>query len=326
MTGLARAAGTRVGAARGNVADVVQRFGVWVALAVAIAYGVLFVPAFPTTQNIDSVLRQGATLGIVSLGETFVILTAGIDLSVGMLMGLVTVTSNGIMNGDPGLILPILALALVIGVSVGVANGLGVVVARVHPLIVTLAMLSILQGLIFVYTDRTVGTAPLEFRQLAYGSVGPIPAPFLLLVILAAVCWVVLSSTPLGRYIYAVGGDEGNARRAGIPVGRVKVAVYVICGALAAIAGLVLAARLGSGYTLAGSGFELDAVVAVVLGGTSLAGGRGGVVGTVAGVFLLALVANLLNLAGVSPFVQKIVDGVIIVGAIALYTARTRET
>lgn len=324
MTRLATVASSPI-VDRERITAAIQRFGVWVALAAAALYGIVAVPAFGTLNNLDAVLRQGAALGIVSLGQTFVILTGGIDLSVGMLMGLVTVIGNGIMNGDASLILPVVVLALVIGIAVGVLNGLGIVLTRVHPLIVTLAMLSILQGVIFVYTDRTVGIAPASFRLLAYGSIGPVPTPFLLLVVLAGISWVVLNRTPLGRYIFAVGGDEANARRAGIPISRIKVSAYVISGLAAGIAGLVLAARLGSGYTLAGSGFELDAVVAVVLGGTSLAGGRGGVLGTVAGVFLLALIANILNLLGVSPFVQQVVDGTVIVLAVALYTAGRRS-
>ncbi len=307
-----------VGVPRSEViADAVRRYGVFVALGVTVLYGALAVPNFATLANVDAVLRQVAVLGIVSLGQTFVILSAGIDLSVGMLMGLVTVTANGIMAGDPALIPLVVALALVIGVVVGLANGVGVVIFRVNPLIVTLAMMSVLQGVIFLYTDRTVGSAPPEFRELAYGSLGPLPTSVVLLGILTLASWVVLRQTPLGRYIYAVGSDSRNARRAGIGVGRVTAAAYVICGVLAAIAGLVLAARLGSGYTGAGAGFELDSIVAVVLGGTALSGGRGGVLGTVAGVVLLALIANILNLLGIPPFTQP---------AIAIYTARRRES
>jgi ribose transport system permease protein len=316
-----------VGVPRSEViADSIRRYGVFVALAVTVLYGTVAVPNFATLANLDAVLRQVAVLGIVSLGQTFVILTAGIDLSVGMLMGLVTVLSNGIMAGDPALVPVVAALALVIGVVVGLANGAGVVVFRVNPLIVTLAMMSVLQGVIFLYTDRTVGSAPAEFRELAYGSIGPLPTSIVLLAILTAGSWVVLRHTPLGRYIYAVGSDSQSARRAGIGVGRVTTAAYAICGSLAAIAGLVLAARLGSGYTGAGAGFELDSIVAVVLGGTALSGGRGGVLGTVAGVVLLALIANMLNLLGISPFTQRVVNGLIIIAAIAIYTARRRES
>ncbi len=316
-----------VGVARAEViADSVRRYGVFVALGITIVYGAIAVPNFATLANVDAVLRQVAVLGIVSLGQTFVILTAGIDLSVGMLMGLVTVTSNGIMSGDPALIPVVAALALLIGVVVGLANGAGVVLFRVNPLIVTLAMMSVVQGIIFLYTDRTVGSAPPEFRALAYGSIGPLPTSVVLLGILTFVSWVVLRQTPLGRYIYAVGSDSRSARKAGIGIGRVTVAAYVMCGSLAAIAGLVLAARLGSGYTGAGAGFELDSIVAVVLGGTALSGGRGGVLGTVAGVVLLALIANILNLLGISPFTQRVVNGLIIIAAIAIYTARRRES
>ncbi len=308
------------------MAEAVRQYGVFVALAIAIVVGVIAVPNFATLANLDAILRQVAVLGIVALGQTFVILTAGIDLSVGMLMGLVTVLSNGIMAGDAALIPLIVLLALVIGIVVGLANGIGVVLFRVNPLIVTLAMMSVLQGVIFLYTDRTVGSAAPIFRELAYGDIGPLPTPVLLLGLLTAVCWVVLRHTPLGRYIYAVGSDAGNARRAGIPIGRVTASAYAICGVLAAVAGLVLAARLGSGYTGAGAGFELNSIVAVVLGGTALSGGRGGVLGTIAGVLLLALIANMLNLLGISPFTQRIVNGLIIIGAIAIYTARRRES
>lgn len=312
--------------ATGSVSEAVRRYGVFLALATTIVFGILFVPNFATAANLDSILRQVAVLGIVSLGQTFVILTAGIDLSVGMLMGLVTVLSNGIMAGDSALIPVIVALALLIGLAVGAANAIGVVFFRVQPLIVTLAMLSILQGIIFLYTDRTVGRAPAEFRELAYGDLGPLPTSFVLLAILTVVCWVVLRQTPLGRYVHAVGSDARSARRAGIPVGLVTGSAYVISGLLAGIAGLVLAARLGSGYTGAGAGFELDSIVAVVLGGTALSGGKGGVLGTVAGVLLLALIANVLNLMGISPFTQRVVNGLIIIAAIAIYTARSRES
>ena len=308
------------------VAEAIRRYGVFVALAITIVFGVVAVPNFATLANLDSVMRQVAVLGIVALGQTFVVLTAGIDLSVGMLMGLVTVLSNGIMAGDAALIPVIVTLAVVIGIVVGLANGVGVVFFRVNPLIVTLAMMSILQGAIFLYTDRTVGSAPPEFRALAYGDIGPLPTSVVLLGILTIVAWVILRHTPLGRYIYAVGSDAQSARRAGIGVSRVTGAAYVICGIFAAIAGLVLAARLGSGYTGAGAGFELNSIVAVVLGGTALSGGRGGVLGTIAGVLLLALIANMLNLLGISPFTQRIVNGLIIIGAVAIYTAGRRES
>ena len=305
--------------------ETIQRRGVWVALAIVIIFGTIWVPAFATLDNATAVARQAATLGIVAVGQTFVILTAGIDLSVGMLMGLVVVLANGVMNGDPTLIPAVVVLGIAVGLAVGLANGILVVATRVEPLIVTLGMLSILQGVIFVYTDRTVGSAPAEFRELAYGSIGPVPNALVLLVVVALVGALILGRTPFGRYIYAVGGDGVNARRAGISVSRIKVGAYVVSGLAAGVAGILLAARLGSGFPLAGQGFELGAVVAVVLGGTSLAGGRGGVAGTVAAVFLLALIGNILNLLAISPFVQQVVNGLVIVLAVALYTAGRRR-
>jgi ribose/xylose/arabinose/galactoside ABC-type transport system permease subunit len=305
--------------------DVVARMGVWVALLVTLVVGVIAVPNFATAANADAILRQAAVLGVVALGQTFVVLTGGIDLSVGMLMGLVTVLANGIMAGDPGLMVPVLLVALVCGLLTGLANGLGITLARVDPLIVTLAMLSVLQGAIFLYTDRTVGSAPAAFRELAYGSIGPVPMPALVLGLLAVACWVVLTRTPFGRYVYALGSDPLNARRAGIPVDRVRLAAYVMCSLLAAVAGLLLAARLGSGFTGAGAGFELSSIVAVVVGGTALSGGRGGVTGTIAAVLLLTILSTMLNLLGVSPFAQRVINGVVIVVAVAVYTSRRRE-
>lgn len=314
------AAGTRP-----DARELVARMGVWAALLVTLLVGVALVPNFGTAANADAILRQAAVLGVVALGQTFVVLTGGIDLSVGMLMGLVTVLANGIMDGDPGLILPVVVIALACGLVTGLANGLGVVVARVDPLIVTLAMLSVLQGVIFLYTDRTVGSAPDVFRQLAYGSIGPVPIPVVVLVGLTAACWVVLALTPFGRYVHALGSDALNARRAGIPVDRVRLAAYVVCSLLAAIAGLLLASRLGSGFTGAGAGFELSSIVAVVVGGTALSGGRGGVLGTIAAVLLLTMLATMLNLLGISPFAQRVVNGVVIVVAVAVYTSSRRE-
>lgn len=308
-----------------DVRDLIARLGVWVALLVTLVVGIVAVPNFATTANADAVLRQGAVLGVVALGQTFVVLTGGIDLSVGMLMGLVTVLANGIMAGDPGLIPLVVLVALVCGLVTGLANGLGITLARVDPLIVTLAMLSVLQGAIFLYTDRTVGSAPQEFRELAYGSIGPVPVPAIVVLVLAVGCWVVLTRTPFGRYVYAVGSDPLNARRAGIPVDRIRLAAYVTCGLLAAVAGLLLAARLGSGFTGAGAGFELSSIVAVVVGGTALSGGRGGVPGTIAAVLLLTMLATMLNLLGISPFAQRVINGVVIVVAVAVYTSRRRE-
>jgi ribose/xylose/arabinose/galactoside ABC-type transport system permease subunit len=258
------------------------------------------------------------------VGQTFVIVSGGIDLSVGMLMGLVTVLTNGIMNGNPRLAGQMVLLGIGIGLAIGLSNGILLVITRIHPLILTFGMLSILQGMIFIYTDQTIGVAPSNFRQIAEGSIGPLPVLFLIMAGVVMVAWVALNRMVFGRYVFALGGSEEHARRAGIGVRKVKIAIYTISGLCAGIAGVGLAARLGSGYTLAGQGFELDSIVAVVLGGTSLAGGRGSVIGTVGGVLFLTVLSNALNLMGISSYAQQVVKGVVIVAAVVLYTRARR--
>lgn len=301
-------------------------YGIWVALAIAILAASVATPGFLSAANIHDLMSAMAVLGIVSVGQTFVILSGGIDLSVGVVMGLVTVLTNGIMNGDPTLAWPMVALGVTIGIAVGLANGVLLVLTRIDPLILTFGMLSILTGVIFVYTDRTIGSAADNFRQIAQGAIGPFPILFLIMVAVALIAWVVLTRTRFGRYIYAIGGSEEHAQRAGIPVGRMKLAIYGISGLYAGIAGVGLAARIGSGYTLAGQGFELDSIVAVVLGGTSLVGGRGSVFGTIGSVLFLTILSNALNLAGISPYAQQVVKGLVVVAAVVLYTPRARRT
>jgi ribose/xylose/arabinose/galactoside ABC-type transport system permease subunit len=295
-------------------------YGIWAALIIAMAVAAVSAPNFLSASNIYDLMSAMAVLGIVSVGQTIVILSGGIDLSVGMLMGLVTVLTNGIMDGDPTLAWPMVVLGLAIGLSVGLANGVMLILARIDPLILTFGMLSILTGIIFVYTDRTIGSAPVNFRQIAEGSIGPFPVLFLVMLLVALIAWVLLTRTRFGLYVYAIGGSEEHARRAGVPIGAMKVAIFVLSGLYAGIAGVGLAARIGSGYTLAGQGFELDSIVAVVLGGTSLAGGRGSVVGTIGSVLFLTILSNGLNLAQISPYAQQVVKGLVVVAAVVLYT------
>jgi ribose/xylose/arabinose/galactoside ABC-type transport system permease subunit len=299
-------------------------YGIWVALAILVIVATIGSPAFLTGANTKDVMQSMAILGIVATGQTFVIISGGIDLSVGMLMGLVTVLTNGIMNGDPKLAGQMVALGIAIGLGVGLINGTLLILTRIHPLILTFGMLSVLEGMIFLYTNQTIGTAPHNFRQIAEGTVGPLPVLFLIMAAVVLLAWMALTRATFGRYVYALGGSEEHARRAGIGVSRTKIAVYAISGVCAGIAGIGLAARLGSGYTLAGQGFELDSIVAVVLGGTSLAGGRGSVLGTAGGVLFLAILSNALNLMGISAYTQQVVKGTVIVAAVVLYTQRRR--
>jgi ribose transport system permease protein len=303
---------------RGRSVEAVRDHGVWVALIGLIAYGATSVPNFATAGNVDNVLRQGAILGIVALGQTFTLISGGVDVSVGSLMGLVLVVVTGTMNGDGAMIAPVLVIALGLGTVIGLFNGFGIVLSRVNPLIWTLGSLTMLQGLIFVYTDRTAGAVSKEFSDFAYGYFGPAPAPFVVLLAFTALGWIVLTKTRFGRYMIAIGSDETSARRAGIPIVRVKVASYLIVSLCAALAGLVLAARLGVGYVYAGSTFTIPSFVAPIIGGAALTGGRGGAFGTLAGVYLLTAFGNILNLIGVSPYIQQVLQGIVVIAAIGL--------
>jgi ribose/xylose/arabinose/galactoside ABC-type transport system permease subunit len=195
-------------------------------------------------------------------------------------------------------------------------NGVLINRLRVHPLILTFGMLSILQGIIFTYTDRSVGRASAPLQTLANGDLLGIPLSGILLLVLLAAAHLFLTRTRTGYWLSATGGNPESARRAGIDIGRMRLVAFALSGLSAAVAGLILAGRLGTGYPLAGAGLELDAIVAVVLGGTALSGGRGSVVRSVIGVLVLSITSNLLNLLEISAFVQMVFKGLIVIAAI----------
>lgn len=279
---------------------------------------VLAIPEFRTFNNVSNVVIQSAALAVLSVGQTIVIIAGLIDLSVGMLIGLIVVVTSDVMNGQSAATLLGIVLALGLGAGVGAVNGVLNNVLRIHSLILTFGMLSVLQGAIFVYTDRSVGLTSPEFTWIANGKIAGIPFAGVLLVLVTLAAFVILNRTRFGRHVFAVGGNEEHARRAGINTAQVKFWVFVLSGLSAGIAGIVVAGRLGTGYPNAGTGFELDAIVAVVLGGTSLAGGRGTLLGTVAAVFVLGVTSNALNLLEVSSFLQILIKGLIVVAAILL--------
>ncbi len=293
-----------------------ERAGIWLLLATAVAASALTIPEFRDPANLANILRQSSVLGILAIGQTFVIAVGMIDLSVGMIAGLVVVLACWILGGDPELTLVAVALMLALGSAIGLLNGLLVNRLKLHPLILTFAMLSVLQGVIFTITDRSVGRASPTLQAIANGSLLGFPLSAILLLAVLALFHVVFSHSRFGYHLIAVGGNAEGARRAGVDVKRVRLACFVISGFLAALAGLLLAGRLGTGYPLAGSGLELDAIVAVVLGGTALAGGRGSVLRSVGGVIALTIISNVLNLLEVSAFVQLFVKGLIVIVAI----------
>ncbi len=294
------------------------RFGIVILLAAMLASSLLAIPEFRTQNNLTNVALQSAALAILAIGQTVVIIAGLIDLSVGMLIGLVVVITSDLMNGQSAMTAAGILVALGLGAGIGLVNGVLNNLLRVHPLILTFGMLSVLQGAIFVYTDRSVGLTSPVFVWMANGSIAGIPFAAVLLAAVAGAAYFLLNRTRFGRHVYAVGGSEEHARRAGINTGAIKVWVFVLSGLAAGIAGILVAGRLGTGYPNAGSGYELDAIVAVVLGGTSLTGGRGSILGTVAAVFVLGVTSNALNLLEISSFVQILIKGLIVVAAILL--------
>jgi ribose/xylose/arabinose/galactoside ABC-type transport system permease subunit len=310
-------------AAVAPVGSLAHRAGIYGLLAGVLVAALAFVPGFAAATNLSNVVTQSAALGLVAIGQTFVIAGGLIDLSVGQLLGLSVVLTCALTEGRSDLLLPVLAAMVAMGIAVGVVHGALVNRFRIEPLILTFGTLSILQGLIFTYTDRSVGQAPSELVWLANGRLLGLPVAGAVLLAFAALAHLLLRRTRFGLRLLAIGGDADSARRAGVDVERIRLLAFVLSGVGATLAGLLIAGRLGTGYPNAGQGFELDAIVAAVLGGASLAGGRGTIAGTVAAVLLLGVISNILNLLEVSAFVQTFAKGLIVVGAIVATRARS---
>ncbi len=290
-------------------------------LALLILCGVLALssPAFLTGRNILTVFRQISINAVLAMGVTYVILAGGIDLSLGSVVALTGVLSATFAHPDTyPLFVPVL-MGLGAGVIVGLVNGLIVTRAQVAPFIVTLGMMTIARGAALVLSQgRPVSQLSDAFNALGGADVAGIPVPVLILGAVFLISQVILSRTTFGRYIYAVGGNEDAARASGIHVNRVKLAAYAICGGLAGLAGIIQAARINTGQPNAGIAYELDAIAAVVIGGTSLSGGMGGVGGTLLGALIIGVINNGLDLLNVSSYYQQIIKGVIIIGAVTL--------
>lgn len=295
-------------------------------LAVLIATGAALSDRFFTLNNFLNVFQQAAGLGFVSLGQTLVILTGGIDLSVGAMISLASNFTSGWIDGNPDLVLPVVLGVIVMGAVIGGINGALSHFLGIHPLIVTLGMAAVLQGTTLLYSLSPAGRVPPEFELLAYGRVfGLFSVAGLVMLALFALFGLFLHRTRTGLAIYLVGGDPRAARLLGISVARVMILVYAISGMLAAFAGIYFVSRMGSGDPWRGEGFELASITPVVVGGTALAGGKGGVLGTLLGVYLISLLNNLLNFLDVSTFYQWIIQGLIIITAVAIHVERGRQ-
>jgi ribose transport system permease protein len=281
---------------------------------------------FLTTSNLLNVLVQMSVVGIAAVGGTFVIITSGIDLSVGSNVALSGMVAAYTMKelGASGLVGLLVALA--VGAFVGVVNGTSVTVLRLTPFIATLAVLAMCRGLTQqVSQGQTIFGFPPDFTFLGNGRIAGIQAPVVITIIVFAVGWFVLTRTTFGQQVYAVGGNREAARLAGIPVKRVIFSVYVLAGLCAGLAGIVLAGRLNSALSSSATGLELQVIAAVVIGGTSLFGGRGSLVGTFIGALLIGVINNGLTLLNVNPFWTQFIQGVVIFVAVLLDALNQRR-
>lgn len=303
-----------------NMKSSLQKLGPVIGLLLIVVIISIMSPSFLTMSNLLNVLRQVSINALIAFGMTFVILTGGIDLSVGSILALTGAVTAGMMSGGLD---PILAMILgvLLGVLLGAINGLIIAKGKVAPFIATLATMTIFRGLTLVYTEgRPISGLgdSMAFQMLGKGYFFGIPFPVITMAISFAVLYFILKKTTFGRRVYAVGGNEEASRLSGINVDRIKIYVYSLAGGLTAIAALILTSRLNSAQPTAGNMFELDAIAAVVLGGTSLTGGRGWIVGTLVGALIIGVLNNGLNLIGVSSFFQQVVKGAVILIAVLL--------
>ncbi|MBP2324528.1 ribose transport system permease protein [Kibdelosporangium banguiense] len=323
---------------RPSVLSMVFQFQSLFGLVAVFVAAIVFSPSrngdlvFLSSGNLFNVVRAVSEIGIIAVGMTFVILIGGIDLSVGALLGLAAVGSAVLLvENDFGLV-PAVSIVLLVGLVFGLLQGVASAVFKIQAFIVTLAGLQIARGLARIWSGGQgvaiaygdgPGEAPMTFSLLGERTFnGLVPIPALIFIVIAVAAILFLRGTAFSRHVYAIGGNEKAARLSGVPVTRVKIIVFGICGLLTALAGIIHAGQLNQGSPNDGIGYELDAIAAVVIGGTSLAGGRGSVLGTVAGALLLGVLNNILSLNGVNNDIQLLIKGFVIVVVAGLQQLR----
>ncbi len=298
--------------------DIVRKFSAFFGLIILCVILASLTDAFYKPTNIRNILTQVSVISVIAAGSTFVILTGGIDLSVGSMLGLSSVLAAGILrwSDSSGLAM---ATCIVVGLLLGLANGYLVAFLRLPPFVATLGVMSIARGFCFIYTQgKPISKMPPAFRYLGTAEVFGIPLLAVSIVVVFVIAWYVLRKTPFGRYIHAIGSNETATRLSGIRTNYYKAMAYVICGGLCGFAALLFTGRINSAHPLAGNGYELNAIAAVVIGGTSLSGGRGGVGGTLIGALIMGVIANGLNLLNVDSYWQGVVLGTVIILAVTI--------
>ena len=295
-----------------------RQIGIFIALFVIAGVFAVLNPIFLTTSNLINILVQSTLTGIIGIGMTLAIISGGIDLSVGSLVALfVCIVATQMANGVP---VPVeILIGLLIGILAGIFNGTMIAYVGLQPFLVTLGTMSLFRGAALVYTNgNPIFNVPSAFRTIFSGDLFGIPDPILYLFGIAIVAFILLNYTRLGIYIKAIGGNEEAARMSGVNTQRNKVITYVICDMFTALAGLVLLGRLGAAEPIAGSGFELDAIAAAAVGGTSMSGGKGNIPGTILGALILGSLRDGLTLMNVQSFYQQLASGAIILIAVAV--------
>ncbi|GLO67236.1 MULTISPECIES: ribose ABC transporter permease [Oceanobacillus] len=303
-----------------KIASMWQKVIPLIALVLLIVTVTIMNPAFLDPANIMNLLRQISINGLIAFGMTFVILTGGIDLSVGSILALSSAIAAIMMTSGIDPILAVI-IGVLLGAVFGALNGILVSKGNLAPFIVTLATMTIFRGLTLVFTDGKPVTGlgdSYAFQLFGKGYFLGIPVPAVTMIIAFVILWFLLHKMSFGRKTYAIGGNEKAAKISGIKVDRVKIFIYSISGMMAALAGMILTSRLNSAQPTAGTSYEMDAIAAVVLGGTSLAGGKGRIAGTFIGVLIIGILNNGMNLLGISSFYQQVVKGVVILIAVLL--------
>jgi ribose transport system permease protein len=304
-----------------KVGAIYKKYGTFIVLIVLVFIISLMNPKFLSMYNILNIFRQVSINGLIAFGMTFVILTGGIDLSVGAILALSGMILGLMVASGVSDIIAIPAV-LIVGGLLGLFNGLFISKVKLQAFIVTLATMTMFRGVTMIISDGipamglTSNAPVLDF--FSQGSIFGIPFPMIVFIVVFLILLVVLQNTVFGRGVYAIGGNEEVARLSSLPTNRIKTWVYVISGTMSALAGVILTSRLSSSQPTAGTGFELDAIAAVVIGGTSLAGGRGRLFGTFIGVLIIGVLNNGLNIIGVSAFYQQFIKGLVILLAVIL--------
>lgn len=305
-----------------NIKELLVKYKSLVGLVLLVAVVSILSPSFLSSKNIFNILRQTSVNAIIAAGMTFVILTGGIDLSVGSILAISGAVCASLLASGQSIIIGVLA-SIVIGAGVGFLNGFVISKGKLQPFIATLATMTVLRGLTLVFTDGkpiTLGSGDLaiNFGKIGGGEILSIPTPAIIMILVFSVCAYILKNTKMGRYTYALGSNEEATKLSGLSTDKIKIWVYTISGVLSAIAGIIITSRLYSAQPTAGTGYELDAIAAVVLGGTSLTGGKGKIGGTIIGALIIGVLSNALNILDVSSYYQMMVKGVVILIAVLL--------